>query len=296
MRAQTNSTVREDPWVPTPRLRLREFELFRKLVLKSCGIKLSDAKSLLVQNRLGRRLRLLRIDSFEEYHRFLISPEGKRKELANFLSALTTNETHFFREPHHFDVLKRRILPEIVSKRPNMATLRVWSAGCSTGQEAYTLAMVLDEWTQSNGKWRYSVLGSDIDWRVLEVAAGAEYPWDLKKEIPSKYFVRYVEASKEVLRIKPELRRRVSFQCHNFAQLSPQRPRLDVIFCRNAMMYLDRATRLHLARVFRDSLLDGGFLLLGSSESLHGLPRLFHAERINRTLVYQKRDDLEVSE
>ncbi len=291
MQTQCIEKNRPVPWLPTPTLESREFELFRGMISQRCGIKLSDTKALLVQNRVGKRLRALGIKSFRAYHRFLNTPEGQRTELPHFLSAITTNETHFFREPHHFEILKRHLLPEIASKRPHNATIRLWSAGCSTGQEVYTLAMVMNEWTRET-QLKFSVVGSDIDQHVLKVAEGAEYPLELKREIPSKYLIRYVEMQKNTLEIKPEIRARVAFRCQNFAEIQPQRPRLDVIFCRNAVMYLDKETRLRLTRVFRDSLLEGGYLVLGSSESLHGLPRLLHTQRIDRTLVYQKRSDI----
>lgn len=278
-------------WTPTPTLESKEFDLLRGMISESCGIKLADTKALLVQNRVGKRLRALGIESFRAYHRFLNTPEGQRKELPNFLSAITTNETHFFREPHHFAILKSHLLSEIASKKPSNATIRLWSAGCSSGQEVYTLAMVMNEWTRET-QLKFSVVGSDINQQVLNVAEKAQYPLALKSEIPSKYLLRYVETRPNTLEIKPEIRARVTFRCQNFADIPPQRPRFDVIFCRNAVMYLDHETRLHLARVFRDSLLEGGYLLLGSSESLHGLPKIFDTQRIGRTLVYQKRSDI----
>ncbi|MCK5690250.1 protein-glutamate O-methyltransferase CheR [Myxococcota bacterium] len=285
------SSEQNRPWPQSYSAKLKrdEFELFRKLISKRCGIQLSDAKLLFIQNRLGKRLRALRMDTFRDYYAYLHTRKGCREELNDFFAAITTNETHFFREPHHFDILKEHILPEVVSQRKSALSLRLWSAGCSTGQEVYTLAMVMDEWLSSQMMGTYSVLGSDINQHVLNIAEGAEYPLELKKEIPSKYLFPYVDVQKDSLKIKAKIRSRVSFRHHNFSEILAQRPAVDVIFCRNAMMYLDPPTRLRLVQTFKESLREGGFLVLGSSESLHGLPKIFETRRFGRFLVYQKR-------
>jgi chemotaxis protein methyltransferase CheR len=270
-----------------PRLGKREFDLLRQLILEWSGIRLAPTKRLLLQNRIGRRVRALGLPSFQAYYDYLCTVKGRRKERANLWSAVTTNETHFFREPHHFDVLRRVILPRVIKSRRLARTIRVWTAGCSTGQEPYTVAMVVDDVLRDHADWTYRVVATDIDPVVLETARGGRYPADLAAEIPPKYLMRHIERDGEMIQVRGELRRHVTFEQQNFARVRPLSPRADVIFCRNVIMYLDLETRRRLVEVFRDSLVDGGRLLLGSSESLHGMPRLMEVERYGNAAVYR---------
>ncbi len=270
------------------RLSEEDFNLFRRYIGECAGIRVADTKRLLLQNRLGKRVRALGMGSFRSYYRFLKSTEGQQRELGQFWSAVTTNETHFFREPHHFEVLQQDLLPRLLAARACGKHLRVWSAACSTGQEVYTLAIILHEFLSHHPGWRFTIIGSDIDAEVLKVANSGAYPLELKREVPSKYLLKYFDTQDNRLQVRSVLRERVSFRQHNLAEVEPLRPRVDIIFCRNAIMYLGRPTRVRLAEVFRDSLLEGGSLLLGSAESFHGLPRIFHHHRINRSLVYQR--------
>ncbi|MCK5690538.1 hypothetical protein KAI87_14760, partial [Myxococcota bacterium] len=151
-----------------PKLNDREFTLFRELILENCGIKMADTKRLLLQNRIGRRLKALSIPTFNEYYQYIQTPKGKLQELSNLWSLVTTNETHFFRENHHFDLLKEVVFEDLSSRKVAAKKLRVWSAGCSTGQEVYTLAMVLDEYFSRHKGWSWSVMGSDLDSEVLK--------------------------------------------------------------------------------------------------------------------------------
>jgi chemotaxis protein methyltransferase CheR len=166
-----------------PRLQPREFKLFCALIAQCCGIKIAEGKTLLLQNRVLKRLTALKMNSFQRYYHYLKSPEGLRLELPNFLSAMTTNETHFFREPHHFDLLTQHLLPELLKQKGKIGEFRVWSAGCSTGQEVYTLAMVFEEWLASRPGLRYSIMGSDLNHHVLKTAAAGIYPLHLTHEI-----------------------------------------------------------------------------------------------------------------
>lgn len=277
-----------------PRLAPREFKLFRNLILDHCGIKLKDSKRLLLQNRIGKRLRALGFDSFRKYYLYLTSVEGNQTELRNLWSAITTNETHFFREPHHFEILRRWLLPEFTSKRKGSQTLRVWSAGCSTGQEPFTLAMVLDDWLEKMPQWEYSVTGTDIDARVIDVAKAGRYPLNLRREVPANYSMKYLNTVREEIHINPGLRKHVSFRCQNLCELKIVRPKVDLIFCRNVLMYLHADTRLRLVEHFQRSLVDDGYLILGSSESLHGLPRLFGRRRFGKTIIYPRDPGQEV--
>lgn len=270
------------------RLTEPDFELFRRLIGDYCGIEIADSKLMLLQNRIGKRVRALGMTSFRRYYRYLKTPEGQRQELRNLWSVVTTNETRFFREPQHFEVLREHLLPSLRAVRTRRYRLRVWSAACSTGQEVYTLAMVLSEMTAGQADWSFSIIGTDIDYQALAVAEAGEYPTTLIHQVPATYRRRYLDEAGEQFRIKPDLRRLVRFRHQNLAEVAALRPRVDLIFCRNAIMYFRKETRLRLARIFRDSLGDGGYLLLGSAESLHGTPRLFESQRFGRTLVYQR--------
>jgi len=289
MMALSTAQKRERPSngsIATPKLEPREFELLRQLILDCCGIRLSDKKAMLVQNRIGKRLRALELSSFREYNRLFETEAGLEAELPHLWSAITTNHTRFFREAHHFDILRRDLLPRLVRKK-GAGFLRVWSAGCATGQEVYTLAMVLDEWCRRNS-CQYKIMGSDIDQQALAVARAGVYSRECRKEIPGAHAMRHLTLGPETLQINDDLKKNVSWCWHNFATVSPLRPRVDLIFCRNAIMYLHTDTRRRLAEVFHESLLPGGVLLLGSSESLHGLPVIFESERIDKTLIYRK--------
>ena len=268
-----------------PRLGVREFALFRKLIAEACGIRVAETKGLLLQNRIGRRLRALGLDSFEAYLRHVQSPAGRR-ELPELWSVVTTHETHFFREKHHFDALAGHVVPALVRSRGAGSVLRVWSAGCATGQEPYTLAMVLER--ALGARTGYRILGSDIDVNALDVARGARYPLALLGEIPAAYARRAVQHDERELWLRDELRAHVSFACHNFSTLPPQRPRFDVIFCRNAMMYLEREVRHRLLGVFCESLADDGALFVGTAESLLGSSSAFTATQLGKTTVWQK--------
>ncbi len=283
------SNSEEGPLQGAPRLEQREFVLFRQLIRKHCGLRMADSKRLLLQNRIGKRLRALGLTSFRDYFQYLNTIKG-RAEMANLWSAVTTNETHFFREPHHFEGLTSHILPSVVERAPVSRIVRIWSAACSTGQEPYTLAMVLDRWlSQKRLDWRYRVVGSDIDRSVIEHAKEGRYPLELRKEVPSRYLIKYFRVTTDTIEIDPTLQSRVSFINHNFADISPLRPRFDVIFCRNAIMYLHKDARARLLRVFYDSLLTDGWLILGTSESLQGVPHRFKSRKLGpRCRAYQR--------
>lgn len=272
-----------------PQLKTEDFQLFRQLFLKCCGIAVGETKRLLVQNRVGKRLRALGYSSFATYYNYVMSAEGRTQELPNLLNAITTNETHFFRENHHFEILRRYILPELMQRASPTQPLRIWSAGCSTGQEPYTLAMVLDSWFSGKSFCHgFRVVGTDLDYDVLAVAESGRYVESSRKELPPPFLDRYMDDFGDKLVVKRELRNRVSFHRQNLAEVQPAKPRFEVIFCRNVIMYLHSTTRARLAEVFYDSLVDGGYVIVGSSESLREQPGLFEIRRFGRTLTYRR--------
>lgn len=250
-----------------PPLHEHEFEQFRSLIYRMAGISLSPAKKPLVAGRLAKRLRHHEIDSFGEYHRFITSPHNSA-ELQTAVDLLTTNETHFFREPRHFDFLRQKVLPDYRPGRP----FRVWSAASSSGEEAYTIAMVLAD---SLGGSPWEILGSDISTHVLGKARQALYPMERAEEIPRQYLSRFClkgtgryEGS---FMIERPLRERVRFTQVNLVETLPDVGEFDVIFLRNVMIYFDQETKRGVVGRLEKALRPGGHLLIGHSESLNGV-------------------------
>ena len=270
--------------VPAPlrRLRVSEFRRLRQAVYDEAGIYLPDAKLLLVESRLSRRLRELRLRNYEDYCTLVIDHRDAA-ERVHMLDAITTNETHFFREAKHFDLLRDSVFPEWRAQgdhgeRPRR--VRAWSAACSTGEEPYTLGMCLLDAFPSSAGWTLDVLGSDLSTRVLERAESATWPIDKVQEIPEVYRKRYmlrgIDSCYGQMRCSPELRALVRFARINLN--SPPYPvagALDLVFCRNVLIYFDATSRERVIDALIDCLSPDGLLVVGHSESLHRLtPRV----------------------
>ncbi|MBM9614925.1 protein-glutamate O-methyltransferase [Desulfobulbus rhabdoformis] len=255
----------------------RDFQQLRSLIYSELGIKMPESKNTMLTGRLGKRLRALGFASFSQYCNFLFSPKGLEEEMVHLINAVTTNKTDFFREPTHFDYLTSTALGELQqSKRfSSHNPLRVWSAGCSTGEEPYTLAMVLSEVQERNPGFRFQILATDISTRVLQVAKRAVYPMERIEPVSNlhrkKYLLRNKDTRNPEIRIAPELRRLIRFGRLNFMDENFGLPNtVDIIFCRNVIIYFDNETQEKLMRKFSLHLHSGGFLFLGHSESLHG--------------------------
>ncbi len=271
-----------------------EFERLSAFIHAELGIKMPSAKKTLLEARLQKRLKTLSMRSFTDYCEYLFSQEGAREELIQMIDLVTTNKTDFFREAHHFEYLADSVLPELVSgrgagvKRP----LRVWSAGCSSGEEPYTIAMVLNEFSRIKPAlgFDYSIISTDISTRVLEAARRGVYSETQAAPIPGELKRRYLLRSRDntrgVVRIVPDLRAKTSFMRLNFMdpEFSFSEP-LDIIFCRNVVIYFDKATQEKLFAKFCNCLNRGGYLFIGHSETLNGfnLP----LEKVS-TSVYRK--------
>jgi chemotaxis protein methyltransferase CheR len=245
-----------------------EFTQFQRLIYKIAGISLSDAKKILLVGRLTRRLKFHGFATFTQYYRMLATGEHP-EEVQTMVDLLTTNETYFFREPKHFDFLR----DEIIGKRSSPTAFRVWSAACSSGEEVYTLAMVLAE-AMPNMPWE--VVGSDISTRVLDKAARGHYSLDRTDGIPPGFMVKYclkgVRSNAGTFLITSELRRKTSF--HQINLMDPVKAdigQFDVIFLRNVMIYFDQETKAKVVRNLLPRLKAGGYLIIGHSESLNGI-------------------------
>lgn len=246
----------------------QEFTLFQRLIYKIAGISLNDSKKILLVGRLTRRLKVYELDTFTQYYRMLSSGENP-EELQTMVDLLTTNETYFFREPKHFDFLRA----EIIGKRNSPAPFRVWSAASSSGEEIYTLAMVLAD-SLPNTPWE--IVGSDISTQVLAKAATGHYSLARTEGIPpafmKKYCLKGVRAHAGTFLIVPELRKRTSFYQINLTQaIGTEIGDFEVIFLRNVMIYFDPETKAKVINNLLPRLKRGGYLIIGHSETLNGL-------------------------
>jgi chemotaxis protein methyltransferase CheR len=254
-----------------------DFQQLSSFIYTNLGIKLPEQKSTMLTGRLTKRLRALEISSFSEYCEFLFSPEGLETELVHLINVITTNKTDFFREPSHFTYLTGEALPTLQKQHTfaGLNRLRMWSAGCSTGEEPYTLAMVLSEFQTSQAGFKFEILATDISTRVLEIARRAVYPMGAIEPVApllrKKYLLRGKNKKNPQVRVVPELRRLVRFGRLNFMDEDFRLPeKVDIIFCRNVIIYFDKKTQEKLMIKFCRYLRQGGYLFLGHSESLHG--------------------------
>jgi chemotaxis protein methyltransferase CheR len=242
-----------------------EFELFRQFFAQHIGIYLAPAKKSLLFGRLAKRLAALELDSYRDYYKLLQSPEGA-KERETAIDLITTHETYFFREHAHFEFVQQRILPTFAADRE----LRVWSAASSSGEEAYTLAMVLDN-LRSPKPW--SVIGTDISQPVLERARCALFPMSRGERIPAHYLKRYCLKGTGryhgAFLIERSLRERVEFRLGNLTLAQPELGQFDLILLRNVLIYFDEKTKLKVLGHVLARLAPGGWLMLGHSETLH---------------------------
>ncbi|MBF0516479.1 MAG: protein-glutamate O-methyltransferase [Nitrospirae bacterium] len=258
-------------------------KVFRRLsefVQNEVGIKMPPAKKTMLEARLQRRLRKLGIASFEQYSDFVFSPNGAESELVHMIDAVTTNKTDFFREPNHFDYLTKHALPTLADTigAGIMRPLMLWSAGCSTGEEPYTLTMVLSEYGEraGGGRFSFSIIATDISTKVLDAAKAAIYDAEKIEPVPmplrKKYLLKGKDPSKQLVRIVPELRRCVRFRRLNFMDDDfGFRETMDIVFCRNVVIYFDKQTQERLLTKFARYLNPGGFLFMGHSETIGGL-------------------------
>jgi chemotaxis protein methyltransferase CheR len=248
-------------------LQEKEFTLFRELIYRIAGISMSPAKKPLVTSRLAKRLRHYGLSSYGEYFQMISAADGKA-ELQMAVDLLTTNETHFFREPKHFEFLHKTIVP---ARKPGRA-LRIWSAACSSGEEPYSIAMLLDD-VLGGAPWE--IVASDLSTRVLEKARAGLYPIESMSKIPKHYLSNYcfkgTGSQDGTLLIDRKLRERVQFLQHNLTEAPPKLGEFDAIFLRNVMIYFDQDTKRQVVASLLSLLRPGGYFLVGHSETLNGI-------------------------
>ncbi len=272
-------------------LSTKDFEAFSQFIYSEFGIKMPPVKRIMLQGRLLKRIRNLNMNSYSEYKDYLFSKEGQKEEIFNFLNVVTTNKTDFFREPIHFDYLKGSVLPEFLSKQ-NREPFKIWSAGCSSGEELYTLAITLNEFKSINGGFNYSMLGTDISQNVLSKAAKGIYPLNKVDIIPidlkKKYLLKSKDANNPTVKVRPELQRNLNLKYLNLmdSSYSAINEKFDAIFCRNVLIYFDRATQESVINKLSSYLKPGGYFFIGHSESLTGMN--VQLEHIKPTIFRKK--------
>jgi chemotaxis protein methyltransferase CheR len=264
------------------RLNARDFQRLARFIEGYSGIKMPPTKKTMVEGRLRRRVREIGCANLTAYCRHLFEHGGLEAEAVNLIDVVTTNKTEFFRESEHFRLLTEIVLPPLLSRRRahHNTPIKVWSAASSTGAEPYTLAMVLADQSRAKDRFRFSVLATDICTRVLETAAMGIYAEEMIAPVPMemrrRYLLRARDSSRRIVRIAPEIRQLVKFSRLNLMDATyPVDRDLDVIFCRNILIYFDKPTQEAVLRRLGDHLRPGGYLFLGHSESLAGFGLAF---------------------
>ena len=259
---------------PIQELTDKEFNTIARYIESTVGIKMPATKRIMMQSRLMRRLRTLNIGTFAEYIDYVFN-SGNTNELTLMIDVLTTNKTEFFRENDHFDYLTKIVLPEFARTKNN---IKIWSAGCSSGEEPYTISIVASEFIKNNpGKiMNFKVIGTDISTKVLDKAYNAVYDLEIVDQLPQhlkkSYFLKCTNKEMNCARIKPELRRHVSFKRLNFMDNDFRMPEIyDIIFCRNVLIYFDKETQESVIGKFMKYLQPDGYLFLGHSETIFSM-------------------------
>ena len=262
-----------------------EFQRFRTLIYDESGISLSDQKQTLLASRLSKRLRDLGLTTYSEYYT-KVTKDPTSEEFTRMLDLISTNKTDFFREPKHFDFLRERIIPELASVK----RMRIWSSACSSGEEPYTIAMTIFDHVTNPAQWDYKILASDLSTRVLAKAVSGLYDEDRFRGVPleiiKRHFLRGRGEQTGLFKVKPHLASAITFRRLNLMDdRFPIKSPLDLIFCRNVMIYFDRPTQEKLVNKFHHYLRPGGYLFIGHSESLQWLT---HSFKSIAPTIYQK--------
>jgi len=254
-----------------------DFLAISRMVRDASGIVLTDVKRDLVNGRLRRRLRMLGIESFSDYREILEGPDGA-EERVHMVNAITTNLTSFFRESHHFEFMRNQVLPKLPNKRQR---LRIWSAGCSTGEEPYSIAMTLRHAIPDLTEWDAKILATDIDTDVIRTGASGRYPLERTAQVSAEYRQKYTQRiDDDMVEMNAEIRSLIAFRQLNLLGAWPMQGQFDMIFCRNVVIYFDKATKQRLFDRFADILKPDGYLFIGHSESLHKISdRFVHVGR-----------------
>lgn len=270
-----------------------EFQLLRDCIYGHCGIYFDSDSKYILEKRLSRRLTDLEIPTFYDYYHYLKYNRNKDQELMDIMDVLTTNETYFFRESFQLKAFTDEVIPELVkikSARGNRS-LRIWSAGCSTGEEPYTIAMLLSEIPELTG-WNIEIIGTDISQRVLQHARRAVYGKASFRTTEEHYLLKFFSPQDGGYKVNDAIRNLVTISHLNLFDTNRMimLGKVDLIFCRNVIIYFDLVAKKRVAESFHNTLYDGGFLLLGHSESLMNVTTLFTLRHFKNDMIYQRPD------
>ncbi len=265
------------------------FRLVRDIIKDYCGLFFDDGSRYLLEKRLSRRVRSHHLKDFRDYYRFIRYDKRAEEELSAIMDVLTVNETYFFREQNQLKAFSEEILEELKTVNRSRRSLRIWSAGCSTGEEPYTIAMLINEKGAFDG-WDIEISGSDINQRVLQTARRGVYRKNSFRTTEPYFLGKYFTEDDSSYRINDAIRKHVNFSYLNL--LDPFKSKflgkMDVIFCRNVLIYFDQVSRRRVIENFHDRLVDGGYLLLGHAESLINISTAFTLKHLKNDMVYQK--------
>uniref|UniRef100_I2PZF0 protein-glutamate O-methyltransferase n=1 Tax=Desulfovibrio sp. U5L TaxID=596152 RepID=I2PZF0_9BACT len=272
-----------------------EFAQLRDFIYAQSGIYVADNRKYLVENRLAARLKELNLKSFSEYHAFLQYDASRRQELNRLFEVITTNETSFYRNPPQLKVFQDMVVKDVLDKirAQKQKRLRIWSAGCSTGEEPYTIAIILHEVLRTEiGAWDIRITANDLSEAVLTQARGAVYSEYSLRTTPKEIVSRYFTPDGQVFKLKPEVKRLVTFGQINLSDRNQLKrvERSHIVFCRNVIIYFDDEMKKNVITAFYDNLLPGGQLLIGHSESLHNISRAFRPKHYPGAIIYGKEE------
>lgn len=276
-----------------PKLSNETFVLLRDMIYARSGIYFADTKKYLLETRLARRLEEKNLKTFEDYYYFLNYDPQKEKELVHVVNCIVTNETSFFRDMAQLESFSKGVVPKVVEEKAKAGgpkVFRVWSAASSTGEEPYTLAMMLLEEGLGSKGWSIEVYGSDISDNVLRSCEAATYDRYSLRNTPEQYVRKYFASNGDSFSVSKKVQELVKFRKINLVDSVETRVMkgMDVVFCRNVLIYFDDSSKKKAVGHLYDSLAKGGYLFVGFSETLHNVTRLFRPVSIERSMVYQK--------
>ncbi|MCL2270446.1 MAG: protein-glutamate O-methyltransferase CheR [Treponema sp.] len=262
-----------------------DFELYKSLIYEASGITFTSANRSILESRLRERLREKNVDNVKAYYSTI---SGNKEELKGFLDAITTNLTRFFRNQAQFDALEKHTIPELINnikKGTGNTTIKIWSAGCSTGEEPYTIAMLLSEILPP--PWKFEIMASDLSLKCLMTAKEGFYADGRIDGIPDSYLKKYFDKVDGGYHIRPEIHAKIKFDYHNLKNDSGLRG-FDIVFCRNVIIYFDEAAQTAVINRFWDAMSSKSFLYIGHSESLFGMSTKFEFVKTNWATLYRK--------
>jgi chemotaxis protein methyltransferase CheR len=277
----------------TPQISPANYRFLREHIHAQVGIVLEDEKHYLLESRLDPLIRRLRLESVNDLCAVMTATRGTEvaRELGREVAeAMTTNETYFFRDPAHYEAIRTRLLPRLMQDRSTSRRLRFWSAAASTGQEAYSLAMLLAEEGVGFGDWDITILGTDFSSTVVERARAARFQQiEVSRGLPPGLLEKYFHRAGVDWQLNESLRRMAEFEIIDLRRGLESRGPFDLVFCRNVMIYFDAETKRQILRQLRGTLFCGGWLLLGGAETAFGIEEWFERQTIGEAIVYVAR-------